>query len=316
MAKESRKFAQIVEKIAPHSQLLRIWSLAGGISAQMTALEIRHPDGQTQKLIVRRPGANTFGRNPLAAENEFQMLQIAQSLGLAAPFPVALDASGSIFPTPYLVSEYIEGKMDFAPAHAQDYAEQMAAHLAEIHHVDGTRADLSFLPRQPADLAALIGRRPPQVNAAFEEGRIRDTLERGWPDLKHNPPGLLHGDFWPGNILWQGEHLAAVIDWEDACIGEPLSDLAIGRLDLLWIIGRDAMQTFTCRYESDIALDITSLPYWDLYAALRLARLAGGDLAGWAAFFHPYGRRDITPQSFLEHIRYFINQAFETIATT
>ena len=178
------------------------------------------------------------------------------------------------------------------------------------------RAQIFFLPRQPADLAALIGRRPPQVNAAFEEGRIRDILERGWPDLKHNPPGLLHGDFWPGNILWQGEHLAAVIDWEDACIGEPLSDLAIGRLDLLWIIGRDAMQTFTRRYLSDIALDITSLPYWDLYAALRLARLAGGDLAWWAASFHPYGQARHHPTILSGTHPRSINQAFETIATT
>ena len=38
-------------------------------------------------------------------------------------------------------------------------------------------------------------------------------------------------------------------------------------------------------YTALMALDYTNLPYWDLYAALRLARLAGPDLAEWVAFF-------------------------------
>ena len=316
MPGEDLKFAQIVAQIAPHSLLLQSWPLAGGISAQMTALEIQRPDGRTQKLIVRQPGATAFDHQRRAAENEFKMLQVAKSLGLTAPHPIALDVSGSILPTPFLVSEYIDGQMDFAPVNPVDYAVQMAKHLAQIHQVDGARADLSFLPHKPIDLAALIGKGPPQVNIVFEEGRIRETLERAWPNLKHNRSTLLHGDFWPGNILWQGENLAAVIDWEDACTGEPLSDLAISRLDMLWIIGLDAMQAFTHEYLTRIRLEPANLPYWDLYAALRLARLAGDDLAGWTAFFHPYGRRDITPESFREHYRYFISQAFENTART
>ncbi len=308
------KYQQLVEKIVPHCRLLRTWRLTGGISAQMTALEIEHPSGQTQKLVVRRPGVSVLIQNPYAAEDEFKLLQIAQSLGLAAPVPVALDSSGAIFSTPVLVTEYVAGEMEFAPADPQNYAVQMAAHLVQIHSVAGERADLAFLPRQPRDPSGIIGRRPRAINPSFNEEDIRGTLELAWPDLKTNPPSLLHGDYWPGNILWQGEQLAAVIDWEDACTGDPLSDLAIARLDMLWIIGQDAMHAFTRHYQSNMVLDYASLPIWDLCATLRLVRLAGADLAGWAAYFHPYDRRDITPGSIRAHYNFFIKQALAALA--
>ena len=107
-----------------------------------------------------------------------------------------------------------------------------------------------------------------------------------------------------------------MVDWEDACTGDPLSDLAIARLDMLWIIGRDAMEAFTRRYLSGTALDTAGLPAWDLCAALRLARLAGDDLAGWAAFFHPYGRPDITEDSFREHLLFFVSLALQRLPAT
>ena len=39
-------------------------------------------------------------------------------------------------------------------------------------------------------------------------------LRRPPPPVQVNRPVLLHGDFWPGNILWRDGRLVAVIDWE------------------------------------------------------------------------------------------------------
>ena len=36
----------------------------------------------------------------------------------------------------------------------------------------------------------------------------------------------LHGDYYPGNVLARGEQLAAVLDWDEAYIGAPESELA------------------------------------------------------------------------------------------
>jgi aminoglycoside phosphotransferase (APT) family kinase protein len=314
LSTEDQKFEQLVQTIAPGAQLLRTWQLNGGISAQMTALEIERPDGQMSRMIVRRPGDATLRRNPHAAEDEFKLLQLTQSLGLATPTPYYLDRSGSIFSTPYTVIEYIEGKPEFAPAHIADFTLQVATHLAKIHQVDCSNLDVSFLPRQAKGFAETFGKRPANVDTSLDEGRIRDTLESVWPLPQRNASTLLHGDFWPGNLLWQDAKLVAVIDWEDATLGDPLADFAISRLDILWIFGIAAMHSVTDHYTSIMAIDYTNLPYWDLYAALRLVRLASADLAEWAAFFRPFGRDDITEQTIREHYRFFIAQAFEKLA--
>jgi aminoglycoside phosphotransferase (APT) family kinase protein len=313
-AKEEQKFDRLVQKIAAQSKLLRTWPLKGGISAEMTAFEIEHPDGQTKKMIVRRPGEGALKRNPKAAADEFKLLQLMQSLGLATQRPYHLDQSGQIFARPYLVIEYIEGQMAFSPANLDHHLLQLATHLAQIHRVDGSKLDLSFLPESVNGCAEMGRKRPAPVDQSLDEGRIRETLEAVWPLPQRNASVLLHGDFWPGNVLWQDDKLAAVIDWEDAKSGDPLVDLAISRLDIVWIFGIEAMNAFTHHYQSRMAIDYTNLPYWDLCAALRLVRLAGSNLAEWAAFFPPFGRHDITEQTMREHYRFFITQAFEKLA--
>jgi aminoglycoside phosphotransferase (APT) family kinase protein len=309
-----QKFAQLVQAIAPYSRLLRTWQLSGGISAAMTALEVEQPDGQTRRLIVRRPSAGAIQRNPRAAEDEYALLQLLKSLGLATPTPYHLDRSGAFFAEPSIVIEYVEGQPEFAFADPAGSMRQLATQLARIHSVDCSQLDLSFLPKQAASFAGRFGGRPARVDRSLDEGRIRDMLEAAWPFPQRNADALLHGDYWPGNILWRDDRLVAVIDWEDAALGDPLIDLAISRLDLLWIFGVEAMHAFTRHYQSLMAIDYSSLPYWDLSAALRLVRLAGADLAGWAAFFRPFGRPDISEPNIRAHYRSFIAQAFEALA--
>jgi Ser/Thr protein kinase RdoA (MazF antagonist) len=40
------------------------------------------------------------------------------------------------------------------------------------------------------------------------------------------PPGLLHLDFHPGNILVSGGEIRGLVDWTNACAGDPRADLA------------------------------------------------------------------------------------------
>jgi hypothetical protein len=78
---------------------------------------------------------------------------------------------------------------------------------------------------------------------------------------------------------------------------------------MVWIFGVEALDAFTRHYQSIMSLDYSGLPYWDLCAALRFLRLAGGDLAGFVAYFAGYGRADITTQTIRQNMQEFINQA-------
>jgi aminoglycoside phosphotransferase (APT) family kinase protein len=104
-------------------------------------------------------------------------------------------------------------------------------------------------------------------------------------------------------MLWQNDRLVAVIDWEDAAVGDPLADLANSRLELLWAFGADAMQRFTQRYHALAAVDLTQLPYWELGAALRRA----GQIGQW-------GLDERAERTMREQLRWFIEQAFQTLA--
>jgi aminoglycoside phosphotransferase (APT) family kinase protein len=160
-----------------------------------------------------------------------------------------------------------------------EWTGQMAEHLADIHHFDGAGAELSFLPLIAMRYARLLAERPDTLDTTIEEGRIRAMLRAAWPFPQHNATTLLHGDFWPGNLLWHNGRVAAILDWEDAAIGDPLADLANTRLEILWAHGQDAMQHFTSHYQARMALDVRALPLWDLCAALRPA----GKIDAWAA---------------------------------
>ena len=302
-AKEDTKFEQVVHKLDPQSKLLRTWELKGGVSARVTALETLRPDGHTQKMIVRQHGEVDLKHNPHVAADEFKLLQLLYSVGLATPAPYHLDQSGEIFSTPYLVIAYIEGKPEFAPSNLPDLIFQLATQLSRIHQVDGSKLDVSFLPQQANISAQKLRARPANVDESLDEGLIRDALEAAWPFPQWNTSVLLHGDFWPGNILWRDGQLVAVIDWEDAALGDPLADVANSRLEILWAFGIDAMQSFTHQYQSMTTIDFTNLPYWDLCAALR--RVA--QIAQW-------GLDDTTERTMREGHRWFVTQAFEKLS--
>lgn len=300
---DQKQISEVIHRIDPQSTLLRAWPLPGGVSAQVTAFEMERADGQTQKLVMRRHGERDRRQNPDVAAHEFKLLQVLESTGVAAPLPRYLDQSGELFPTPYLVVEYVEGETDSAPSDVDSLLQQMAAYLARTHRIDDSNSDLSLLRNRERDIAEKLANRPAELDDVLYEGQIRAALERVWPLTQRNRSVLLHGDFWPGNVLWKDGEIAAVIDWEDAAVGDPLADLANSRLEILWAFGVDAMQRFTDRYRSLTQLDYGNLPYWDLYAALHPITT----MAGW-------GLDDDALQAMRDGHRWFTAQAFDALS--
>jgi aminoglycoside phosphotransferase (APT) family kinase protein len=296
------QFAQLAQRVEPGSTLLRAWDMPGGVSARVTALEVARPDGSTRKLITRQHGAVDLQQNPQIAADEFRLLGLLRAAGVAAPTPYDVDQSGEMVSTPCIVMEYVEGETVFALDAVPDLTSQLAAQLARIHQIDGTRADVSFLPQQAQRVARLLGERPTPGGPSEDEERLRATLEAAWPWPQRNRAALLHGDFWPGNILWRGEKLAAVVDWEDAALGDPLADMANSRLELLWAFGAEAMRRFTREYQALHALDWANLPLWDMWAALRPI----GKMDAW-------DDNDHARQTRHERHRWFIAQAYEAL---
>lgn len=78
--------------------------------------------------------------------------------------------------------------------------------------------------------------------------------------------------------LWLDGRLAAILDWENAAFGDPLADLGNARMEMAMLFGAVAQEELTSRYRALMPdLDLSALPHWDLYAALRPA----GTVTDW-----------------------------------
>lgn len=276
----------------PDHQVLRAWPLQGGVSAAVTAVELRAPNGEIRTVVVRQYGEVDHRRNPDIARDEFRLLRRLRSAGLEVPEPLAFGHSEGAGPTPILITEFILGTSEIAPADVAQAAVDLAAFLVRLHRGGWPSADVAFLPRKGA-----LSARPARPDDTLSETVIRDVLERRWPPAP-GAEGLVHGDVWPGNLLWHQRTLAAVIDWEDAGIGDPLLDVSNARLELLFFFGKDAMNALTDAYLTRSERDLGALPLWDLYAALRPA----GRLHTWG--LAPEVEREIRGRH-----RWFVEQA-------
>lgn len=272
----------IVERALPGARVLGSRALAGGVSATTTALEVEH-DGAVRRLVVRRIGAPTLAANPHAASQEFAVRRAVAAAGIPTATPLAWSAE----PWPHLLLDYVEGHTTLDASATLAGLEPMADALARIHTLE--LEALGPLPSFAAEVEGKLAQVPARLDARAQEPRVRAALAAAWPLTPRNRSVALHGDFWPGNLLWREGALVAVLDWEDAAQGDPLADLAIARLDLTFVAGAEAASAFTARYASRVAVDLEQLPVWDLFAALRPA----GHFEEWAAVMPEIGRPDL-----------------------
>ena len=256
-------------------RFLRRWPLKGGVSADVQALEMTAPDGSVRRVVVRRHQNHAWKPSEASlVELEYGLLKALASTGLPVPAALRLEANGELLPGPFVVLGFVEGDAEVVPDGLDGALEQMARFLARLHALKPDALPLPALPRRTEPLTELPRYLPQDpvyapLRRALEEGR----LSWQWPSA----PSILHGDFWPGNVLWQDGKLAVVIDWEDAALGDPRSDLAGCRLELLWKYGPEAAASFTERYTRirGHQVDAAALALWELYVASAALKSLG-----------------------------------------
>ena len=285
--------------------------MAGGSSALTLELQLRLPNGNSESVVLRRYGERDLRQNPRVAECEFRLLGVAARLDLPVPGPILLGEPDDDWPTPFVVVKRVDGEPDFAPPDLDAHLRRLAETLAAIHRVDPQAEGLGILPVRADSMAAVMSELSQDADDFLFQRRISDALRAAWPFPNHNPPTLLHGDFWPGNVLWKDRELASIIDWEDAKIGDPLSDLANARLELLWAFGWDAMRDFTRMYLDAVRLDAAGLLYWDLFAALVFASNFGAIAETWAPA--PMPGRAVDASELRIRLRQFAESAFSRL---
>jgi aminoglycoside phosphotransferase (APT) family kinase protein len=198
--------------------------LSGGASRETWAFDA---GGRPLILQRERPG----GRHAeTGMATEAALLRAAGAEGVPVPAVVATDAdggAGALGPA-WMVVERVPGETiarkilrddEFAAARPR-LAAQCGDALARIHRLDPAGIPGLEAPDQIAQLREMLDG-VGEPHPAFELG-FR------WLDRHMPPPGpatVVHGDFRNGNLVVDGDGLAAVLDWELAHVGNPLEDL-------------------------------------------------------------------------------------------
>jgi aminoglycoside phosphotransferase (APT) family kinase protein len=265
-----------VAQLEPGGELVGLRELTGGVSADVFGLEIATSAGGTRRVVYRRHRADSFKqRVQSVTAKEHGLLAALHGAGLAVPEPYLYDDSDAVI-GPYMVIEWIDGSTIVEAHDVSRALDQMAQFLVGLHSLDLPSLQLPQLESIEDPLTAIVAYLPPTASGE----RVRAAIDSGSLERAPARSVLLHGDYWPGNVLWRERGLVAVIDWEDACLGDPLADVATARVELLCQYGTEAMEQFTSRYLAlahDAAgpLRLDSLLLWELYvSAAALATMS------------------------------------------
>jgi len=244
---------------------------------------------------VRRAGnTDVFRQAPL--------LRALHAARLPVPDVPWAGADEAWFGTPFVMMTFLPGmpffvwqpdaRFDRSPQAVAPLWEQCIDALVQLHRFDWRH----HLPdwEQPTALHDEITRWDRIVAKAPDPAwldaarRVREAL------LERMPPGpapaLVHGDYQPGNMLYDGGRLTGIIDWELASIGSPLLD--VGWLMMLadprsWQADWRPLCPITphaiaLRYGADPA----AMAWWQALAGYRL-----GAISCLNVHLHRSGRR-------------------------
>jgi homoserine kinase type II len=79
------------------------------------------------------------------------------------------------------------------------------------------------------------------------------------------PKGIIHGDLFPDNVKFKGTRLVGVLDFEAACRGKLIYDLATAVNALCFVDGRYRIDRFEALISGYESLRPLSLPEWDSF---------------------------------------------------
>ena len=117
--------------------------------------------------------------------------------------------------------------------------------------------------------------------------------------------GLVHGDLWYGNTLWDDGRLTAVLDWDCAGVGPAGIDLGSLRCDAAWCHGVEAAGHILRGWEAQAGRPASDVAYWDAVAALA----SPPDMGWFPVSMAAQGRPDLTREVMLERRDAFLDAA-------
>ena len=241
------------------------------------AVDVATGDG-VRPLFLQRGGRGGVG-SFMGFAREAEVYRALEPLGIPIPHVWGVDEDLDVF----LVAR-AEGQVWFRPPRdpevARAVAQDFMGHLAVWHSAPARTLHLpSFGPvrsvrehqrDQVAGIRALFEREDREQPIDLLARVQLDHLVRALPEYDGEPV-LVQGDTGPGNFMYDGDRVTAIVDWELAHLGDPMDDIAW----LSWRATQQGWPDFPVRlreYEaaSGIVIDPARVRYYRLNACARL----------------------------------------------
>lgn len=293
---ESRLAAYLAGRIDGFDGAMTVRQFQGGQSNPTFLLETA-----AGKLVLRKKPPGVLLPSAHQIEREFRAITALDGTGVPAPRPLLLCEDSAVIGAPFYLMRHVDGRIfdhpraDEAPADQRGglYA-AMAQTLAALHRLEPQAVGLADFGRPDNYLARQIDRWSRQYRASLVEGADpnMERLGRWLPDNlpRRSRVAIAHGDYRLGNLIFAPDaaNVAAILDWELATLGDPLSDLAYCCLpyrlpgDVPGVKGLDGLDLkslglpgeteFVETYRQAAGLD--DIDHWPFYLAFSLFRLA------------------------------------------
>jgi aminoglycoside phosphotransferase (APT) family kinase protein len=224
---------------AGSAQIVAAQPLTGGAVQENWSLDVAFTGGRLpgRHGLVLRTDAPTAVSESHSRVEEFALLRVAFTAGIAVPEPLFLCRDADVIGRPFMVMRRVAGtaaghRLVREPSLGGPHdalAERLGRELARIHAIRPPRAELAFLGAPAPGVARReVARQYARLDARGEAWPIFEWALR-WLE-RHAPSDeetvLCHRDFRTGNYMVDERGLVAILDWEFAGWGAPHEDLA------------------------------------------------------------------------------------------
>ncbi|WP_447762537.1 phosphotransferase family protein [Sphingopyxis panaciterrae] len=253
----------------------------GGASRDGAELDLAWPDGRSASAYMNYDVHKAGAGDDAAFLREAAVLR-ALSGSLAGAGVRVAPYFASVPDQRALVCGMVHGKDRFGgitdTVQRDALAKDFMAQLAALHRIDVTATPVDGMgPVEQAE--AFIRRRITELRAANSSKAWDPLIHLSLNWLEANIPAdmpapvIVHGDAGPGNFLYEGDRVTALLDWELVHYGDPMADLAMLCLRMLFQRFVRLPQAFAA-YEAagGYKIDLARIRYWRLLFQTGFAR--------------------------------------------
>lgn len=281
------------DEVGTSAKLLNLTESDG--HAGLTFLfEVLEGNGSTNGYVIKLPPKGVKRKGNTDVYRQAPLLRALRENGMAVPrVPWAFEEN-DWFDVPFIVMERLPGHVYFAwdpssvfersKSEATSLWTQCVRNLPSLHCFDW-RHQLSnwhapISPEAQITYWEQVYVQAPEPNWAKAAEACERLLLDTLPD--EEPVGLFHGDYQPGNILYDRGQLTGIIDWELSGIGAQLLDLGwlmMAADDANWTEHWHPISPPTTKhirqiYESERGSAFHSAPWYQALAGYRLGCIA------------------------------------------